>query len=379
MSETVTGQTQSFNSLVVAQAAIVQNAASTTATLDFTIGSVLRAIVEGSAWLGLWLQSLILQLLTVTRASTSVGADLDTWMADFGVARISGTYAEGQITFSRYTPTSSASIPLGATVISGDGTQTYAVIADTTQSLYSATASAYILPAGQSTGNVTVQNTVAGPGGNVAAGLVSQLGGSISGIDYVVNASPMAGGASAESDAALRARFQTYIGTRAQATVAAIGYAVSSTPDVVSYNITQNYDYSGAYDPGSFYVVIDDGSGNPPGSLITSVQTAVAAVCGCGIRSAVYGATSETANVVMTMVAASGYTHSVVAPGVQTTVATYINSLALGATLSYAGVSAAAVGVPGVGSITGLTINGGTSDLAATSKQVIRSGTVTVN
>jgi hypothetical protein len=90
MSGTISGQTQSFSALVTGQVAVVQAAAQPTAVLDFSIGSVLRALAEGSAWLGLWLQGLILQVLTLTRASTSNGPDLDSWMQDFTLSRIGG-------------------------------------------------------------------------------------------------------------------------------------------------------------------------------------------------------------------------------------------------------------------------------------------------
>jgi uncharacterized phage protein gp47/JayE len=232
---------------------------------------------------------------------------------------------------------------------------------------------------------VTVQNTVAGTAGNAGIGLISILSTPISGIDYVTNTVAMAGGTAAESDAALRTRFQAFIGTRAQATTGAVGYAVSSTPGVVSYTITQNQDYASpyAYDPGSFYVVVDDGSGDPPAALVTTVAGNVAAVAGCGIRSAVFGALNAPVAIAMTLTVATGYNNSGVAPSVQSAVTTYVSSLPLGTTtLSIAGVSAIAVGVTGVGSIAGVTINGASADFSLTSavsnQKVIRAASVTV-
>jgi hypothetical protein len=68
-------QTYTFTELVSNIATAVQGSAS--ALLDFTVGSVLRAIAEATAAVVLWLQAIILQVLTLTRASTSVGSDLD--------------------------------------------------------------------------------------------------------------------------------------------------------------------------------------------------------------------------------------------------------------------------------------------------------------
>jgi hypothetical protein len=307
-------------------------------------------------------------------------------MADFGVSRIAATYAGGQVSFSRFTATSAASVPVGAQVTSADGTQVFEVIADSTQSTYSGTAGAYIISAGVPSADVTVQAGSAGPGGNVGAGLVSILSTPISGIDFVTNVAAMVGGTSAESDSSLRARFQAFIGTRAQATPSAIGYAVSSTPNVASYTITQNQDYGYPYpsDPGSFYVVIDDGSGAPPGILVSAVAANVAAVAGCGIRSSAFAATTQSAVIAMVLTPAAGYVGAVVAPQVQNAVIVYVNGLPLGTTvLSIAGVSAVAVGVSGVGSIAAVTVNGVPSDLTLSAvmanRQVIRTSSVTVS
>jgi len=379
MSDNISGQTQGFNALVTAQAAVIQTAADTTSPLDFTIGSVLRAVTEGAAFLGLWLQGLVLQLLTVTRLATSTGTDADSFVNDFGMTRVPGAAATAVMTFGRYTATNQALVPINAQVTSADGTQFYLVIADTTQPTYNAVLGAYLLPAGTATATVTVQNTVVGTAGNVAAGLINVLSTPISGIDYVTNPNPAGGGVAAETDAALRARFVLFINNRSLATASAVGYAVTSVAGVVSYTITQNYDYSGAYDPGSFYVVVDDGSGDPSGTLVQSVLTAIQAVAGAGIRTAAFGATSISVSVSMTMTPTGGYTHAAVVPVVQAAVDAYINGLGLGTTCSYVGCAAAAQAATGVATITNFLLNGGTSDITANSKQVVRASTVTVS
>ena len=90
---------QNFATLVQQMAASVQGAAGQ--LLDLTVGSVLRALLEASASIALWLQWLILQVLTITRAATSVGPDLDSWMADFSFTRLPGAAASGVVTFGR--------------------------------------------------------------------------------------------------------------------------------------------------------------------------------------------------------------------------------------------------------------------------------------
>ena len=64
---------QTFTSLVQGMAAAVQ--AASAQIFDLTIGSTLRAILEATASIGLWMQWLILQVLRMTRAATSNGPD----------------------------------------------------------------------------------------------------------------------------------------------------------------------------------------------------------------------------------------------------------------------------------------------------------------
>ena len=84
---------QNFATLVQNMAAGVQGTSQT--LVDLTVGSVLRAVLEASASIGLWLQWLILQVLSMTRAATSNGADLDSWVGDFALVRLPGVPANG--------------------------------------------------------------------------------------------------------------------------------------------------------------------------------------------------------------------------------------------------------------------------------------------
>src|ERR1700739_2986107 len=97
---------QNFATLVAGMAAAVQGACQQ--LLDLTVGSVLRAILEANASVALWMQWLIMLVLQTTRAATSTGPDLDSWVADFGVARLPGTAASGVVTLSRWSPVLSA-------------------------------------------------------------------------------------------------------------------------------------------------------------------------------------------------------------------------------------------------------------------------------
>ena len=82
-----------FSQLVQDMGAALQSSAST--LVDVSVGSVVRAIFEANASVALWMQWLVLQVLQTTRASTSQGLDLDSWMLDFGQTRLASVPATG--------------------------------------------------------------------------------------------------------------------------------------------------------------------------------------------------------------------------------------------------------------------------------------------
>ena len=219
-------QLQSFTTLVQNMAAAVQSAA--TQLLDLTVGSTLRAILEANASIGLWMQWLILRVLQATRAATSDGADLDSWMADFSVSRLPALAASGTVTMSRFTPTAAAFIPTGALVRTADGMQTFAIVPATQHPEFNSMKDGYTLLAGVATLDVPVQATVPGVSGNVLAASISQLATAVPGIDSVTNAQRLQGGVDTETDSAFRARFTTFIDSRSRATPLAVGYAIAN-------------------------------------------------------------------------------------------------------------------------------------------------------
>ena len=87
-----------FSQLIEDMGAALQSSATT--LVDVSVGSVIRAIFEANASIVLWLQWLMLQVLQTTRASTSVDADLDSWMLDFGLSRLPAVASTGVVTFS---------------------------------------------------------------------------------------------------------------------------------------------------------------------------------------------------------------------------------------------------------------------------------------
>lgn len=369
--------TKTFSTLVSDQVASIQGACNS--LLDFTIGSVLRSIIEANSTVVLWIQGLILQLLTTTRAATSNGADLDSFVADFGVSRLAAAQASGHVTFSRFTAMAQAVVPVNSLVQSTDGAQKYTVTIDAGNAAYSAALGGYVMAAGVSSVIVPVQAVTAGAAANAVIGGVSTLGQAIAGIDTVTNAIAFTNGADAESDAALRTRFIAYIASLSKATKAAIGYIITAMQQGLVYSLTENYLYAGAYSPGYFYVVVDDGTGYPSSTLLSSVANAVDSVRAFTITFGVFAPVVETADVSMTISTASGYDHAATVDLVVAALSSYINTLALGQALPYSRLAQIAYDAsPGVVNATSVLLNGGTSDLSATAKQVIKSGSLAV-
>lgn len=367
-----------FSALVSDQVASLQ--AGARALLDYTVGSVIRSIVEANASVALWFQALLASLLQAMRASTAVGTDLDSWMADYGVVRLAASAATGQVTFSRFTTTAQAVVPVGAIVQTPDGSQKYSVDLDTSNAAYSAALGGYVLAIG--TGSVVVKVTAQTPGSaaNVVAGAVTSIQGSIVGVDMVTNASPYTNGNDAETDAALRARFVAYIGSLSKATKTAIANAISNVRPGLSWTIVEDQNYAGATQQGYFYAVVDDGTGSPGSTLLTSVANAIDAVRPVTSTFGVFAPVVVNAAVVMTCTIAAGYDAVATKALVAAALKAYINGLTLGQSLPYTRLAQVAYDAsPGVTNVTAVTLNAGTSDLAATPQQVIKWNAVTVN
>lgn len=370
--------TKSFTKLVNDAATAAQGAAR--ATLDLSVGSVLRAVFEASSATTIWLQSLVLQLLSTTRASTSSAADLDTWMADFGLSRFAAIPATGLVTFARFTATTEAVIPVGTTVQTADGTQTYTVVADSNLTYYNAKRGAYVLPAAMASAVVAVQAVDAGAQGNAVAGAVSVITTSLPGIDTVTNTAALANGADAESDEAFRARFQVYLQSLSKATRGAIGYAVTSYREGLTYSLVENQNKDGSEHLGFFYVVVDDGSGAPSDILLAGVYNAIDAVRAFTVSFAVFAPDVVEAAVQLSITTASGYDHATLVADVVTALQNYINTLPLGTPLNYTRLAQVAYDTsPGITNVNGMLINGTTFDLEVTPSQVVKAGLVSVN
>ncbi|MCB8880420.1 baseplate J/gp47 family protein [Acidisoma cellulosilytica] len=369
---------QNFTTLVQQAAAAVQ--ASAAQLLDFSLGSVLRAILEANASIALWLQWLILLVLQTTRLASSSGLDADSFGADFGFARLAALAATGSVTFSRYTATMAAFVPAGATVTTADNASQFTVATDDGNSAWSASQSGYVIGAGVASVTLPVTAVVAGAAGNVLSGSITLIASAMPGIDTVSNADALTGGLDAETDNAFRQRFQSFIDSRTRATIQAVTYAAYSVQQGISCTVQENSDGSGNYLPGHFVVTVDDGSGNPPPSLLSAVQIAVDAVRPIGSSFAIQAPNRIAADISLTLTLANGADSALVIATVNAAIASYVNALGVGMALPYTRIAQLAYDAsPSVQNVNGLTLQGGSADLPASASAVIKLGTLAIS
>ena len=332
-------------------------------------------MLEANASIGLWMQWLIVQVLAATRAATSVGTDLDSWVADFGMARFAATAASGSVTFSRVTAGVAATIPAGVLVRTGVGSsdQIFGVVADKSNPAW--TDAGYTLAAAGSVVTVRVVAQVAGAAGNVVAGSVTLLASAVPGIDSVTNHLAMVGGIDAEADAALRLRFSGFLDSRNRATSQAVGFAIASVRQGISYTVAERVDASGAIRPGHFTITVDDGTGAPSSDLIAQVSAAVDLVRPIG---GTFSVRPPLVIPVSVQLVAVGPATAIAAA--QAAVLAYIAALPIGAALTLTRLYQVVYGAdPTITNVSSASINGSGSDLVPPVFGLLRPSTIMVS
>jgi len=363
--------TQDYTTIDDNMVTVTQGAS--TQPLTLTIGSVLRAIIQAVAGMMIWLQGMILQVQALTRAATSTGSDLDSWMADFDFVRLGAVAGSTTETFGRYTATNQAVIYVGTTIQTGDGTVTFMVIEDALNAYWNAGYSGYVMPINTTSIGVPVVCTVAGAIGNVLIGSISVITTPIPGIDYCTNADEVTNGENPESDAAFRARFVLYINGLDGGTYDAVLASILAVRTGLFCSLVENEVYPATPTLGSFFAVIDDGSGSPPMSLVSEVEAAIDLSRPlCSIFSV------QTPSILMVAVAgtitvANGYISATVVTNVTDALETYLNTLPDGATLYYTSIFPIIYGVAGVIDAYSFTLNAATTDIVPSTYQVIKS------
>ena len=367
---------QNFTTLLENMSASLQGSA--TQLVDVSVGSVMRALLEASASVALWMQWLILQVLGMTRAATSMGSDLDSWMADFSLVRLPGVSSTGIVVFGRYTLGVATTVPVGAIVKSTDGLLSFLVVADSSNPAWNGV-SGYVLGPTAATLPLPAEASNPGASGNILGGSIGLLGSAIPGIDFVTNPTAFTGGIDAESDSALRSRFQLYINSRSQATLEAVGFAVQTLGQNLRYTILDNVNLLGDVAPGNFCVIVDDGTGAVADSVILNVNSVVDNIRPLGSTYSVSRPIILPVTVQMALRVASGSMTPTLVPCIQQSITSWINGLPIGGTLAMSKLEAIAHDADAsVLSVSSASINQSTADIQAGPGTVIRADAVTI-
>lgn len=369
--------------IVTEQATVTQASATIRigTLLNFAVGTVLRALQEATAGIALWLQGLIVKVLSATRLSTSQNEDVDSFIADFGLERLVPVSSIGNVTFSRTLALNEAKIGIDSIVQTALTGIKFKVIADTANPNYNAPTQQYILPVGMGSSLVKVQAAVAGTGGNVDANTITVIYKPIAYIDFVNNSNPFVNGVDKESDAHVRTRFVAYINSLSKATKLAISSAIEAIQDGIEYVVVENIDYdSGLERLGYFFVVIDDGTGHPSSELLATVTNVVDRVRALTTMFIVKAAVLQTAAVSANVyINEDLYDANVVKAAIETALETYIDSMSIGKTLHYTKLIDVIYDAHvSIQNVTNVTLNGVVSDLTSDNKHSIKAGTLTI-
>lgn len=349
--------------------------------------SSLGPIFNAVALLSSALQAQIQYVNGVARLGTSTGPDVDSFVNVFGVLREGGVAAAGTAAFSTNSPASSNLLIGNGTVIqTPDGVQ-FEVVADPSQSGYSATLGGYVIPSGSSTVNATVAALVVGNSGNVLAQTITQIVSSQAnpapaGVANVSNAAAFTNGSDQETDAALILRFSQIMADR-WATDGAVASAVEGTQSGLTYTVGDMLDQNGKLATNFFTVFVNvlGQSSGPSSTVLADVIAQVDANRPIGIPYQVVAPTLLSVNGSVTLQLAPGANASSVVSAAQTAFAGYINNLGLGdnivtastvsgatTTCSYNQIIVLLRAVAGVVAIPdppGLLLNGATVDITA--------------
>ncbi|GBR06977.1 hypothetical protein AOE01nite_11500 [Acetobacter oeni] len=338
--------------------------------------------MEANATVALWIQYLILQVLSVTRLASSFGSDVDTWIAQYGMTRLGATAATTVETFISLSPTStSAVVPVGAVVKTSDGTISFTVTEDTDNQYWSATAGGYVRAQGVSSITCPIECNTTGSVGNVSAGVINLLGTQISGIDTCTNLSAVSNGSDEETDSAVKSRMVLWFSSLSSATLDAVEASISGVASNLTYQVIQNETPDGLYRAGYFFATIDDGSGDVPDTTLTSVESAIEATRACGVETSTVRATVIAAVIVVPVSLAAGVELASVQTAVSSAITAYINALTVGGVCQYTTISSIALQSAGslVTSVGVVTVNGVVADIGGSTGTVVRVTSVTVN
>lgn len=346
---------------------------------NFSTGAAALALAEAAAGNAMSLQYVVQQLADVTRLATSSGADVDSFLADWGLTRVPAVPSSGTITITRNNTTVPLLIATDGSALVGTtytGLQ-FALVADGNQPAYDPVQGGYFMNNGVSSITATVQCTTSGAVSNVLPNTVNKIVSGLNGVSTVNNAAGFTNGADRESDAEAKQRFTNFVSSLSKGNLAATNAAIAAVQPNLTWQIIEYKDFDGTTFPG-YVVVADDGSGAIGSPLLAAILAACGSVRAAGIQVKTYAPTNVNVAVSVQLSYSAGSAQNVVNAAVQQAVQVVINGKGVGNTLHYADVSSVIQNTPGVIGYANLLLNGVTgTDVTILQTQLARFSTIT--
>ena len=257
-------------------------------------------------------------------------------MADFGFHRLESANASGQVVFSVLAAKgTSIPVPVGTILQTAGGLIKYRVIADTALPTFNLSQNAYILAPGQLTLTAKVLAVSPGTASNVQAHQLAQFQSSVPSIDGVTNPAPFINGKDLEGDQAFRDRFILWINSLSKATKQALLSAAIGIQANLDVALFENINRLGQVYLGNIVIVVDDGTGQPPPSLLVTVFNVLDEVRAFGISIDVVAPTLVTVTAILNVKLNVEATSSgPILLKIQNAIIEYINNLKIGQSMS---------------------------------------------
>jgi hypothetical protein len=327
----MTVETKAYDDIVSEQVTAIQ---AKVPNFQFPEGSINLSLVESNAGVCLWLQGISLQVAALTRASSCTGSDLDSFYAQFRFPRNKAVFSSGLITISRFNAVVSATVPVGSAFQTSVGQVQFTVYKDETNPYWNTSQNGYVLPPSINSISIPVVCTIAGNVGNVGAGTINQIASSVP-VDTVTNPAAFINGRDSESDSAYSQRFIIFINSLYAGTILAYENAITEGRAGIFYNIKVSTDINGNALKGFNSVIIDDGSGTPPQTLLDSITESIDRINAAGIGFGVYPVVVLNSIIDIDIILESGASQSDTEEAIESSVSQYVSSLQIGQKLNY--------------------------------------------
>lgn len=352
--------------------------ATTTKVSDYTVGSVIRTLLEAAA---IEIDELYQQMFIGIKEAIPVAV-----YNSFNFDKEAAVSATGTIRLIITPASADATIEAGTTFTGTGLSSTYSLIADT------------VVAAGASYIDLSVEADTTGSAGNIAAGQSFTLSPSPSNYVSASNLSAFINGSDEETDDERKQRFAAYIDAIKRATKSALAYGAKTayltdsagnvTEKVRACAVIEPYTVDSVNNPiAQVNLYIHNGVGGTTAELVARCQeiidgyteddgTAVDGYKAAGIPTKVYAATEVLVAVTGALTISDGYDQDTLEASASSALYAYIQDLDIGGSCLYAELIAVVMDIEGVYNFA---LSAPTADTAAATTVKLFPGEITLS